>query len=73
VLDITVLHGDLIAPVPGLKGKWCNKQGRAFFVRHGLDWAEFVRNGLPAAVIEATNDARAFIVVEAARRRLQAN
>ena len=47
--------------------RMCSKGARAFFVRHGLDWATFVRVGLPAEVIEATGDAMALRVVEVAR------
>jgi hypothetical protein len=51
------------------KAKMCSRGARAFFARHGLDWAEFRRVGLPASVIEATGDAMAIKVCEVARER----
>jgi hypothetical protein len=45
----------------------CSKGARMFFRRHGLDWATFVRQGLPAEKIAATGDAMALKVVEVAR------
>lgn len=40
---------------------------RAWFTRHGLDWAAFVRDGLSAETLEATGDGFALRVVERAR------
>lgn len=36
---------------------YCNRGARAWAMRYGLDWAQFVINGLPVEVIEATGDA----------------
>ena len=47
----------------------CSRGARAFFQRHNLDWQTFLREGLPAEVIEATGDAMALRVVEVARGR----
>jgi hypothetical protein len=49
------------------QAKLCSKGARTFFKRHGLDWATFVRVGLPADTIAATGDAMALRVVEVAR------
>lgn len=49
--------------------KMCSRGARAFFVRHGLDWERFLRDGLPVEQIEATGDAMALQVVEVARGR----
>lgn len=47
--------------------KMCSRGARDFFVRHGLDWSEFLREGLPVAALEQTGDAMALQVVAAAR------
>jgi len=49
--------------------KFCNKGGRAFAERHGLDWAEFLKNGLDESMFLATGDAMALKAVAAARKR----
>lgn len=47
--------------------KMCSRGARAFFERHGLDWARFLHEGLPVEEIAATNDAMALRVCEVAR------
>jgi len=47
--------------------KMCSRGARAFFDRHGLDWTEFLRAGLPVEVIEQTGDAMALQVAAAVR------
>lgn len=47
----------------------CRRGTKAFFDRHGLDWDEFRRGGVPAEVLEATGDAMAIRVAEVARGR----
>ena len=47
----------------------CSRGAREFFGRHGLDWSEFVKNGLPEETILATGDAMAKRVVERAHGR----
>lgn len=49
--------------------KMCSRGTRAFFMRHGLDFADFVVNGIPAERLEATGDAMAIRVCEVARGR----
>lgn len=49
--------------------RMCSRGARAFFLRHGLDWEAFLRDGLPAEQIEATGDAMAIQVAEVARGR----
>lgn len=49
--------------------RMCSAGTRAFFARHGLDWAEFLRVGIAAEQLEATGDAMAMIVCEVARGR----
>lgn len=46
---------------------FCSSGARAFCARHGLDWATFRKEGLPADVVLATGDALALKVVEVAR------
>lgn len=45
----------------------CSRGARAFFERHGMDWGEFLKNGLPVEAFEATGDAMAIQVADAAR------
>ncbi len=47
---------------------YCSSGLRAFFKRHGLDWSTFVREGLPAPVIESTGDAMATRAAQRARQ-----
>lgn len=47
----------------------CSGGPRKFFAKHGLDWSDFLTNGIPASKLLATGDAMAEIVVEIARGR----
>lgn len=47
--------------------KMCSRGARAFFDRHGLDWSEFLRAGLPVEALERIGDAMAMQVAAAAR------
>lgn len=49
--------------------KMCSRGTRAFFERHGLDFNDFLTNGIPAEKLEATGDAMAVRVCEVARGR----
>tara|TARA_B100000519_G_scaffold170166_1_gene155725 strand:- start:3589 stop:3759 length:171 start_codon:yes stop_codon:yes gene_type:complete len=49
--------------------KQCSRGARAFFERHGLDWQDFLENGVPAEKLLATGDAMAERTVEVARGR----
>lgn len=55
-----------LADMRGLK--YCNRGARAWFVRHGLSWRQFRREGLPASVLEATGDAMALKLCSEVRR-----
>lgn len=46
---------------------YCNRGARAFFARHGLDWGQFLREGIDAAELERIGDAMAQRAVEHAR------
>lgn len=50
---------------------YCNRGGRDFFASHGLDWADFVRNGIDSDVLRALNDAMADKVIEQAEKNAQ--
>jgi len=47
----------------------CVNGSRAWFERQGLDFRAFLRNGLDAEALLATNDAMALRAVEHARTR----
>ena len=50
----------------------CVNGSRVWFARHGLDFRAFLRDGLDADTLLATNDAMAKRVVDCARQREQA-
>lgn len=43
---------------------YCARGSRRWFARMGLDWGDFVRDGIDAEIIEATGDAMALKLVE---------
>lgn len=49
--------------------KMCSRGTRDFFKKHGMDWDEFLKEGLPEEDFINTNDAMALQVVEVARGR----
>jgi hypothetical protein len=48
---------------------YCSAGGRAFFERHNLDWKDFLKRGISASKLVATNDAMALKIVEVASGR----
>lgn len=64
---VTMRH---LRTIPGFSARagFCARGGRAFFDRYGLDWGDFVRNGIPAAQLTATGDALALALVDHARK-----
>lgn len=44
----------------------CSAGTREFFKRHNLDWADFLKNGIPAEKFLQTKDAMAIQVVRVA-------
>lgn len=66
-LIVTLEH---MATIPGLSRRpgYCRRGGRAFAARHGLNWADFVRDGIPASSLEATGDGMALRIVAWARQ-----
>jgi hypothetical protein len=49
--------------------RMCARGAREFFISHGLDWSDFLRNGISSEILEGTGDAMAMRVVEAANGR----
>lgn len=45
----------------------CSKGARTFFTRYGLDWNDFLKNGVEVEKVLATGDAMGKKVVEVAR------
>lgn len=48
---------------------YCNRGARSWFIRHQLDWAEFINQGIEAEQLLATGDAMAEAVVAVAQSR----
>lgn len=55
--------------IPGFTARrgFCRGGSKQWFATHGLDWADFVRNGIPAERMEATGDALGLALVAWAR------
>lgn len=64
-LVITVDHLRHLRNIVG-KG-YCVKGSRAWAERHGIDFDKFVREGVPASVLVATQDALALELVRVAQ------
>lgn len=59
---------DLIVTVEHLrKAGLCSRGARQWFAYTGLDYADFLKNGIPASRVEATNDALGMRVLKIAR------
>lgn len=46
---------------------YCGRGIRAWFARHGLDYSEFLRDGIDASILESKDDAMVNKAVEVAR------
>lgn len=57
----------LVKMVHVRKAEMCSRGARAFFIKHGLDWQQFLATGIPACELEATGDAMAIEVAKVAR------
>jgi len=62
-MSLIVRREDLIA------AQQCSSGARSFFKRHGLDWSDFLKNGIDAEILLKINDVMANQVIEQARRR----
>ncbi len=65
-LIVTTRH---LFTVPGFSKRsgFCRGKSRDWFRAHGLDWADFVRNGIAAERLIATGDGLALALVAWAR------
>jgi hypothetical protein len=50
----------------------CSRGARYFCQQHGIDWTDFLENGVAAEVLEATGDAMALRLTAFARQRAEA-
>lgn len=59
---------DFVIRMPDVRRAFmCSRGAREFFDRHGLDWQDFLKNGILASKVLATGDYMAQRVVEVAR------
>ncbi len=56
---------------PCVRTRYCAPGARAFFARHGLNWSDFLRNGVDAEALAATGDAMALKAVQHAREEAE--
>lgn len=56
--------------IPGFSPRrgFCRDKARAWAKRQGIDWKDFVRNGIDAEKLEATGDGFALALVDWARK-----
>lgn len=50
----------------------CSRGARYFCRTHGINWTDFLANGVPAETLEATGDAKALRLTAYARQRAEA-
>lgn len=66
--DLTVKTKHLFTiPYFNARPGFCRSKSREWAEAHGIDWRSFVRDGVPASVLTATDDALALRLVEWAR------
>lgn len=65
IVTVNDMHS---VPFAGKKG-YCARVSRQWAAAHGLDWLDFVRNGIAAEKLLATGDPMALALVEHARKR----
>lgn len=51
--------------------KGCSRGARSFCERHGIDWSQFLKDGIPASTLRATGDYMAIHLAEAAEKEAQ--
>jgi hypothetical protein len=59
-----------MSDVRAIKG--CSRGARYFCETHGIDWTDFLANGVPAERLEETGDAMALRLTRYARQRAEA-
>jgi hypothetical protein len=50
----------------------CSRGGREFFAKHGLDWSDFLKNGIDADVLRVIDDEMVRQVIKVAEARVWA-
>ncbi len=55
--------------IDDVRRHFCTRGAKAWFERHGLDFRDFLANGVDAEVLLAVGDARARQVVDAKRQQ----
>lgn len=65
-MKVTLAH---LSSIPGFSPRpgFCRRGARAFFVRYGLDWSKFIKDGLDEEILLSSGDALAEALVEHAR------
>lgn len=53
--------------------RMCSRGARVFASRHGIDWNDFIQNGIDADVLTASGDVFALRAVKAAETRIATN
>jgi len=71
--DTTEYSGILVTMRHIRQAKMCSGGGRSFFDAHGLDWSDFLTNGVAVEVIEGLNDFMATQVAIYARKDYKDN
>lgn len=66
---ITRQHMRTVRAFGNRKG-YCATGGRRWFAAHNMDWADFLKNGIPASTVQATGDALGIALVEHARKEI---
>jgi hypothetical protein len=62
------MEADVIVNINDVRAaKMCSRGGRDFFSRHGLDWDDFLKNGILSSKLP--KDAMALAAIEAAHKR----
>lgn len=51
-----------------LSAKICSKGARGWWKSHGLNWSDFLANGIPAQELEKIDDVRVNQVIEVAKK-----
>lgn len=64
---IVTTHHVFTIPYFTARRGFCRPKMKDWFVRHGLDWQDFVRNGMESDKLEAIGDAFALATVKWAR------
>ncbi|MDF3932926.1 hypothetical protein [Pseudomonas citronellolis] len=63
---VTIQHLHTVPTWNGRQG-YCHGKARDFFSEHGLDWMDFVQNGIDEQLLVDTGDGLALLLVEHAR------